>query len=176
MFTITTTATYKISAHRQQETCIYIRLCLFHCSFNVTFIYESVVCVDFHIHVMALFALFIAFLLFIPLSFFIWIRQKKLIVSKYDENKKLLHLNDYPILGASLRLMGDGEEMYAEMLKLADRYRNHGMFVLQMGMEPWLIIFQADFMQKILSGSKHLDKNRGYDFLHPWLRYGLLTR
>lgn len=58
---------------------------------------------------MLLFALITAFLLFIPLSFFIWIRQNKLIVCKYDENQKLLHLNDYPILGASLRLMGDGE-------------------------------------------------------------------
>lgn len=98
-----------------------------------------------------------------------------MIVSKYDENKKLLHLNDYPIIGASLRIMGDGEEMYAKMQKLTETYRNHGMFIMQMGMESLLIIFRAEYMQKILGSSKHLDKNRGYEFIHPWLRFGLIT-
>lgn len=37
--------------------------------------------------------------------------------------------------------------MYTEMLKLVERYRKHGMFVVQMGMIPFLIIFQAEYMQ-----------------------------
>lgn len=38
-------------------------------------------------------------------------------------------------------------DMISKMLKLTETYRNHGMLVLQMGMEPWLFIFQADYMQ-----------------------------
>lgn len=37
--------------------------------------------------------------------------------------------------------------MYAKMQKLTETYRNHGMFIMQMGMESLLIIFRAEYMQ-----------------------------
>ena len=37
--------------------------------------------------------------------------------------------------------------MYAAMLNLADTYRDHGMFLLHMGMDPRLFIYKAEYMQ-----------------------------
>lgn len=71
-----------------------------------------------HSHRMVFFALFITFIILLAWPFFHWIQQKKIIVSKYDDNKKLLHLNDYPIIGASLRFIGDGEGRFISLFIL----------------------------------------------------------
>lgn len=43
------------------------------------------------------------------------------------------------------------------------------------GPEPEIRISKAEYAEKIIHSSKHLDKSMIYKFLEPWLGSGLLT-
>ena len=73
---------------------------------------------------MVFIALCIVFILAATLSFYMWIKQNKPIISKDDHSKRLLRLNDYPIVGASLRFMGNGEG------RLISLHFSTGLFVI----------------------------------------------
>ena len=73
---------------------------------------------------MAFFALFIIFIMAVTLSFYMWIKQNKPIISKDDHRKRLVRLNDYPFMGASLRFMGTGEG------KLISQFFFVGLFLI----------------------------------------------
>lgn len=42
--------------------------------------------------------------------------------------------------------------------------------------EPFVIVYGAEEAEVILGSNRHVNKSREYQFLHPWMGLGLLTR
>ncbi|KAF8783292.1 Cytochrome P450 4c3 like protein [Argiope bruennichi] len=54
-------------------------------------------------------------------------------------------------------------------------FRDHPLFCFWLSYVPIVIITKAEAAEALISGTKHLQKNWSYNFLHPWLGTGLLT-
>ncbi|XP_026675305.1 cytochrome P450 4C1-like [Ceratina calcarata] len=50
-----------------------------------------------------------------------------------------------------------------------------GMYLVWVGMRPFIFLYKSEAIQPLLSSSVHIDKSLEYQYLRPWLGNGLLT-
>ncbi|GAB1866375.1 Cytochrome P450 4C1 [Camponotus japonicus] len=79
----------------------------------------------------------------------------------------------YPISGNSLEFLVSAEEQWKWMHTTFDKY--YPITKLWAFFRPIVSIRHPDDLEIILSSTKHIEKSKTYDLLHPWLRTGLLT-
>ncbi|CAB3361808.1 Hypothetical predicted protein [Cloeon dipterum] len=78
-----------------------------------------------------------------------------------------------PVLGNSLILTG-GQDEFFRLLK--DCAREYGeMFVIWVGLRPFVFVQSAEACQPLLNSSQHIDKSYEYRFLNDWVGTGLIT-
>ncbi|OQR79347.1 cytochrome P450 4V2-like [Tropilaelaps mercedesae] len=58
---------------------------------------------------------------------------------------------------------------------LAQTYRSEGLFKVYLGIQPTVVVYRADLVEKILSNPHNIEKHSSYRFLYPWLGMSLLT-
>ncbi|XP_068134766.1 cytochrome P450 4V2-like [Hyperolius riggenbachi] len=80
-----------------------------------------------------------------------------------------------PLVGDALMLKPNGGDFFDQIVEYTDILRTLPMFKLWIGPLPFLVVYNAEAIEPILSSSKHMDKSFAYKFLHPWLGLGLLT-
>ncbi|XP_053682550.1 cytochrome P450 4c3-like [Sabethes cyaneus] len=81
-----------------------------------------------------------------------------------------------PLLGNSLMLATDREEMFNRLIAVRKLYgRKQGLSRIWNGSVPYVIVSKAAVVERILSSSVNIEKGRDYNFLRPWLGDGLLT-
>ncbi|EAA06725.5 AGAP000193-PA [Anopheles gambiae str. PEST] len=81
-----------------------------------------------------------------------------------------------PIIGNALLINADREELFNRIIASRKLYgRRQGITRIWNGMTPYVLISQAQAVEKILSSTKNIEKGRDYEFLQPWLGTGLLT-
>ncbi|CAK9822228.1 Cytochrome P450 4c3 [Anthophora retusa] len=78
-----------------------------------------------------------------------------------------------PIIGNAYQLCCDPEESFRRMIKWGRELGD--MYLVWVGMRPFIFIYKAEAIQPLLSSSIHIDKSLEYDYLQPWLGSGLLT-
>lgn len=49
------------------------------------------------------------------------------------------------------------------------------MYLIWVGMRPFIFLYKAEAIQPLLSSSVHIDKSLEYQYLQPWLGSGLVT-
>lgn len=49
------------------------------------------------------------------------------------------------------------------------------MYLVWVGMRPFIFLYKAEAIQPLLSSSVHIDKSLEYGYLRPWLGSGLVT-
>ncbi|NWH56921.1 CP4V2 protein, partial [Geococcyx californianus] len=81
----------------------------------------------------------------------------------------------YPVLGNALLLERKGEGFFKQLQTYVEEFRRWPLFKLWIGPLPFVILYQPDNVEVILTSSKHIEKSYLYKFLHPWLGTGLLT-
>lgn len=60
------------------------------------------------------------------------------------------------------------------MIKHSEDFREYGIGKAWIFNIPYVVIFKADYVERILSSSKLITKGREYKYLKPWLGDGLL--
>ncbi|XP_011148174.3 cytochrome P450 4C1 isoform X1 [Harpegnathos saltator] len=81
----------------------------------------------------------------------------------------------YPLIGHSIMLIRmTDEERSLWYLTNLDRFKN-GIFVMLIGLKPIIHIYKPEFLEIILPSTTNIEKGTPYEFLRPWLGYGLLT-
>lgn len=80
-----------------------------------------------------------------------------------------------PFLGCAWNFKWEHSAFYKQILEKAELYRDHGLLRIWVAHMPYVIIFQADHVEKLLSSSKLITKSGDYNYLLPWLGTGLLT-
>uniref|UniRef100_A0A182MJS7 Cytochrome P450 n=1 Tax=Anopheles culicifacies TaxID=139723 RepID=A0A182MJS7_9DIPT len=81
-----------------------------------------------------------------------------------------------PIIGNALLINADREELFNRIIASRKLYgRRQGITRIWNGLTPYVLISQAQAVEKILSSTKNIEKGRDYEFLQPWLGTGLLT-
>uniref|UniRef100_A0A2C9JRX5 Cytochrome P450 n=1 Tax=Biomphalaria glabrata TaxID=6526 RepID=A0A2C9JRX5_BIOGL len=78
-----------------------------------------------------------------------------------------------PILGNAHQLK-TGHEWYKQLLDFASTYREQNAFRVWLANKPIICVLKPEYVEKILSSSKHIDKASEYNVLVPWLGTGLL--
>lgn len=58
---------------------------------------------------------------------------------------------------------------------LAKTYDSEGLFRIYLGLQPSVVVYRAEFAEKILSDPQNIGKHSSYRFLYPWLGLSLLT-
>ncbi|XP_070161591.1 cytochrome P450 4C1-like [Polyergus mexicanus] len=95
----------------------------------------------------------------------------------YGTNMRLLNLLPGPlgdpIIGNALQLHISTEELWKLLCSLFDNY--YPIFKLWILFTHVVFIRHPDDLETILSSTKHIEKGRLYNLLHPWLGIGLLT-
>ncbi|KAL5018624.1 hypothetical protein ScPMuIL_004346 [Solemya velum] len=81
----------------------------------------------------------------------------------------------FPVLGNAHQLMGTEKEFFNTVIRFCTDFSEYGMLRFWLASRPLVAIYQANLVEKILGSTKHISKSPEYDFLHPWLRTGLLT-
>ncbi|KAL8207354.1 UNVERIFIED_CONTAM: hypothetical protein K2H54_055044 [Gekko kuhli] len=64
---------------------------------------------------------------------------------------------------------------FKQILAYLERLRSAPLVKLWIGPLPFVILYNAEAVEVVLSSSKHIEKPYLYTFLHPWLGTGLLT-
>ena len=67
-------------------------------------------------------------------------------------------------------------EFLIQMRGLLEQCRSNKIFKLKLFEDPRIFLFTGSEVEKVLGQSKHNDKSKEYEVLHPWLGMGLLTR
>ncbi|XP_018055525.1 PREDICTED: cytochrome P450 4C1-like, partial [Atta colombica] len=78
----------------------------------------------------------------------------------------------YPIIGNTLQLLISREDLWKLLKILSDKY---SVWKLWSFFEYIVSIRHPDDLEIILSSTKHINKSRLYNVLHPWFGTGLLT-
>ncbi|XP_076234064.1 cytochrome P450 4c3 [Calliopsis andreniformis] len=87
--------------------------------------------------------------------------------------RKVPHPPAFPIIGNAYQLCCSPEEAFKKMIKWA---KNLGdMYLIWVGMRPFIFLYKAEAIQPLLSSSIHIDKSLEYEYLQPWLGTGLVT-
>ncbi|CAD5117463.1 DgyrCDS6230 [Dimorphilus gyrociliatus] len=80
-----------------------------------------------------------------------------------------------PFLGCTWDFKWEHSAFYKQIKEKAENFRDSGIIRLWIGHVPYVIIFQADYVEKLLSSSRLITKSDDYSYLLPWLGTGLLT-
>ena len=78
-----------------------------------------------------------------------------------------------PIIGNAYQLCCSPEEAFKKMLKWGKELGD--MYLVWVGMRPFIFLYKAEAIQPLLSSSVHIDKSLEYGYLRPWLGSGLVT-
>ncbi|KAH9520012.1 Cytochrome P450 4V2 [Bulinus truncatus] len=78
-----------------------------------------------------------------------------------------------PIIG-NAHQMKTGHEWYLQIFNFVFQVREYGVFRIWLAYKPVIGVFKPEYIEKILSSTKHIDKASEYDVLVPWLGTGLL--
>lgn len=79
----------------------------------------------------------------------------------------------FPIIGSTYEiLIVTREKLFDVINKSWDDYPD--IQRSWVGSKPEVRIAKAEYVEKIMSSTKHLEKSYGYDFIKPWLGDGLL--
>ncbi|XP_013866914.1 cytochrome P450 4V8, partial [Austrofundulus limnaeus] len=81
----------------------------------------------------------------------------------------------YLFLGDALMFKPKAGEFFRQIVEFTQEFRDLPLFKIWVGPVPFVALFHAETVEKILSNPVHLDKSFAYKFLHPWLGTGLLT-
>ncbi|XP_037546350.1 cytochrome P450 4V2 [Nematolebias whitei] len=81
----------------------------------------------------------------------------------------------YLFLGDALMFKPNAGEFFRQIVDYTQEFRDAPLFKLWVGTVPFVALFHAETVEKVLSNPIHLDKSFAYKFLHPWLGTGLLT-
>uniref|UniRef100_UPI003B5B09D0 cytochrome P450 4C1-like n=1 Tax=Leptopilina heterotoma TaxID=63436 RepID=UPI003B5B09D0 len=78
-----------------------------------------------------------------------------------------------PLLGNSLLFQGSSVDVWNLIRKLNKEY--YPLWRVWLAHNPVVNLYHPDDAEVLLSSMKHIEKSKDYDFLHPWLKTGLLT-
>lgn len=82
-------------------------------------------------------------------------------------------VKSYPLIGTTYLFFGVKREDIFEMVrKEVEQYPYISR--LWLGLYPEVTVRKAEYVEKVIGGSKNLEKSYGYDLLKPWLGEGLL--
>ncbi|XP_041838200.1 cytochrome P450 4V2 [Melanotaenia boesemani] len=97
-------------------------------------------------------------------------------IQKWFEMKPIPGLEGtYPFIGNALMFKTNAGDFFGQILEFTTEFRNTLLFKIWVGPVPFVVLYHAETVEKILSNPVHLDKAFAYKFLHPWLGTGLLT-
>ncbi|XP_032691172.1 cytochrome P450 4c3-like isoform X2 [Odontomachus brunneus] len=65
------------------------------------------------------------------------------------------------------------EEFFKKLVKWAEQFGD--IYLLWVGMRPFIFLYKAEAVQSLLKSSIHIDKSLEYEYLKPWLGTGLVT-
>jgi len=83
--------------------------------------------------------------------------------------------NKLPVLGSILDLPLAPHEFTKAVVGIYETHRNEDVFCLWLGTHPLVVFFHPVGLENFFTGAKNITKSSDYDYLHPWLRTGLLT-
>ncbi len=82
-------------------------------------------------------------------------------------------VKSYPLIGTTYMFFGVRREDIFEVVR-KEVQQNPYISRMWLGPNPEVTIRKAEYVEKVIGGSKNLEKSPGYDFLTPWLGNGLL--
>uniref|UniRef100_A0A8C6LMU4 Cytochrome P450 4V2 n=1 Tax=Nothobranchius furzeri TaxID=105023 RepID=A0A8C6LMU4_NOTFU len=95
---------------------------------------------------------------------------------KYYEMKPIPGIEGtYPFIGDALMFKTNAGDFFGQIIELTREFGHLPLFKIWVGPIPFVVLFHAETVEKVLSNPIHLDKAFAYKFLHPWLGTGLLT-
>ncbi|XP_014474605.1 PREDICTED: cytochrome P450 4c3-like [Dinoponera quadriceps] len=78
-----------------------------------------------------------------------------------------------PVIGNAYQLNCSTEEFFKKLVKWAEQFGD--IYLLWVGMRPFIFLYKAEAVQPLLKSSTHIDKSLEYEYLKPWLGTGLVT-
>ncbi|XP_065646827.1 cytochrome P450 4V2 [Hydra vulgaris] len=78
-----------------------------------------------------------------------------------------------PLFGTSLYLQRDARKFFFQLCEFTKKYGT--VFCIWLGPKPMILSSSVKFSEAVLSSQKVITKGFSYDFLHDWLKTGLLT-
>ncbi|XP_011864539.1 PREDICTED: cytochrome P450 4c3-like [Vollenhovia emeryi] len=87
--------------------------------------------------------------------------------------RKVPYPTALPLIGNAYQLNCSQEEFFQKMVKWADEFGD--MFLVWVGLRPFIFLYTAEAVQPLLNSSTHIDKSLEYQYLKPWLGTGLVT-
>ncbi|XP_053972202.1 cytochrome P450 4c3-like [Hylaeus volcanicus] len=78
-----------------------------------------------------------------------------------------------PIIGNAYQLFCSPEESFKRLVQWGRELGD--MYLVWVGMRPFIFLYKAEAIQPLLNSSVHIDKSLEYEYLHPWLGSGLVT-
>lgn len=98
----------------------------------------------------------------------------------YSQHSKLAQLvnklpgvTSYPIIGTTWQFFGVPRHKIFNVVS-SNWARFPHIYRMWMGIYPEIRIAKAEYVEKILSTTKHIEKSYAYEFVRPWLGDGLL--
>ncbi|XP_031367763.1 cytochrome P450 4c3-like [Apis dorsata] len=79
----------------------------------------------------------------------------------------------FPIIGNAYELCCSPEEAFRKIIKWGKELGD--IYLIWVGMRPFIFLYKAEAIQPLLSSSVHIDKSLEYQYLQPWLGSGLVT-
>ncbi|XP_043522817.1 cytochrome P450 4c3-like isoform X2 [Frieseomelitta varia] len=79
----------------------------------------------------------------------------------------------FPIIGNAHQLCCSPEEAFKKMITWGRELGD--IYLIWVGMRPFIFLYKAEAIQPLLSSSVHIDKSLEYEYLRPWLGSGLVT-
>ncbi|KAL5287924.1 CYP4V2 family protein [Megaselia abdita] len=114
------------------------------------------------------------FLIFSVVLFIVIFNRKRARMVKLIE--KIPGPAALPILGNSIEMNVDHDELFMRMTGLQKLWgARNGICRAWQGLDPYVLLFEPETVEPILSSSKFIDKSQDYVYLQPWLGTGLLT-
>ncbi|KOX74847.1 Cytochrome P450 4c3 [Melipona quadrifasciata] len=87
--------------------------------------------------------------------------------------RRVPHPPAFPIIGNAHLLCCSPEEAFKKMIKWGRKFGD--IYLIWVGMRPFIFLYKAEAIQPLLSSSVHIDKSLEYEYLRPWLGSGLVT-
>lgn len=110
------------------------------------------------------------FVTLLTILYFQWYKPQQEIARFID---KIPGYKAYPLVGTSWIFFGVPREKIFDVLQEGYRRFPH-IHRTWFGSKPEVRIAKAEYVEKILSSSKHIEKSFIYNFSKPWLGDGLL--
>ncbi|XP_046483858.1 cytochrome P450 4c3 isoform X1 [Neodiprion pinetum] len=78
-----------------------------------------------------------------------------------------------PFIGNAFQLNCPQEDFFRKLLSWSEKYGD--IFLVWVGMRPFIWLYRVESVQPILSSTVHIDKSIEYRYLSDWLGTGLVT-